>query len=212
MSKSRLALMTSVFVGFGCVGLLHASKRAPVERVCAPATADADAPALTDHLPNIPLTTQEGQRVCFYDDLVKGRIVTINFMYTACTGICPRETANLVQVQRLLGDRVGRDIRMLSISLEPDQDTPAALRAYAARHKVKPGWTFLTGKKEDIERLRRKLGVYDPDPVVDQDKTQHAGLLVMGNEPTGRWLVQPALLAPADLVWTLHRVIDSRQS
>src|SRR5258706_12629219 len=105
------------------------------------------------NLPNVVLTTHEGEQVRFYDDLVKGRFVTINMMYTTCKATCPLTTANLVRVQKLLGDRVGRDLFMYSITLDPEQDTPKVLNEYAKTFGVGPGWKFLTGNADDVERL-----------------------------------------------------------
>ncbi len=148
---------------------------------------------LAHHFPNFQLVTQDNETVRFYDDVVKGHSAVIHFMFTECKGNCTGITENLAQVQQVLGDRVGRDIVMVSISLDPEVDRPEVLRAYADRLGAKPGWLFLTGQKSDIEVLRRKLGVYDRDPVIDADKTQHAGLVVYGNEKTGRWGAMPAL-------------------
>src|SRR5207244_9429441 len=83
------------------------------------------------YFPNVTLTTQDGASVRFYDDLVKGKIVAINLIYTSCTYACPLETARLAQVQKLLGDRMGRDVFFYSITIDPDHDTPAVLKAYA---------------------------------------------------------------------------------
>ena len=100
-----------------------------------------------DHFPNIELMTQDGKKVHFYDDLIKDKIVAINLIYTHCQYSCPLETARLAQVQRILGDRVGKDIFFYSISIDPEHDTPAELKAYAEKYHAGPGWTFLTGKK-----------------------------------------------------------------
>src|SRR6185436_5509150 len=94
-----------------------------------------------------------------YDDLIRGKIVTINFMYVECEGTCPGTTSTLVEVRNRLGDRVGQDIAMLSITLQPEADTPERLRDYAARYGAGPGMTFLTGKQTDIDVLRRALGL-----------------------------------------------------
>src|SRR5207249_180041 len=91
------------------------------------------------NFPNIALTTHEGEQVRFYDDLVKDKFVTINMMYTTCKAICPLTTANLVRVQKLLGDRVGSDLFMYSITLDPKQDTPEVLKEYAKTFGVEPG-------------------------------------------------------------------------
>jgi protein SCO1/2 len=162
-----------------------------------------------DYFPNITLTTHEGRKVRFYDDMLKGKTVVINFMYTHCAGSCPRTTANLVNVQRALGTRVGRELFMYSITLKPEEDTPEQLRQYAAAHGVQPGWLFLTGKPADIERLRRKLGFVDPDPVVDADRSSHIGLVRYGNEPRGRWAGCPALSNPAQIVRSIEWLVSS---
>src|SRR6267143_7104103 len=111
------------------------------------------------YFPNVPLTTQDGTVVHLYDDLLKGKAVVINVVYTRCTASCPLETAKLAQVQRLLGDRVGKDVFFYSISIDPEHDTPEVLMAYARRFHVGPGWLFLTGKHEDIQLLSKKLGL-----------------------------------------------------
>ena len=150
--------------------------------------------------PNVTLTTHEGKKVKFYDDLLKDKIVLINFMYVKCEGSCPGTTANLVKVQQLLGDRVGKDIFMYSITLKPEEDTPKVLAAYAKAYKVKPGWQFLTGDPKDVELLRQKLGFIDRDPVRDANKSNHIGMLRWGNEPHTLWAGCPASLAPSKIV------------
>ena len=157
--------------------------------------------------PNVTLTTHNGTKVKFYDDLIKDKIVIINFMYVRCDGKCPVTTANLVQVQKLLRDRVGKDIFIYSITLKPEEDTPKVLREYAKAYKVGPGWQFLTGAPKDIELLRQKLGFIDRDPVRDADKSKHIGMLRWGNEPHTLWAGCPASLAPAKIVKEL-RLVD----
>lgn len=150
--------------------------------------------------PNVTLTTHEGQKVKFYDDLLKDEIVIINFMYVKCEGTCPGTTANLVKVQKLLGNRIGKDIFMYSITLKPEEDTPKVLNAYAKAYKVGPGWQFLTGDPKDIELLRQKLGFIDRDPVRDANKSNHITMLRWGNEPNTLWAGCPASLAPTKIV------------
>lgn len=152
------------------------------------------------YFPNVVLTTHEGRKVKFYDDLIKDRIVTINMMYATCDGVCPRITSNLVRVQKLLGERMGRDVFMLSITLKPEKDTPEVLRNHVKMHKIGPGWTFLTGEPADIEMLRRRLGFTDPDPQRDKDTTNHIGLIRYGNEPRHVWSSCPGLLPPESIV------------
>jgi cytochrome oxidase Cu insertion factor (SCO1/SenC/PrrC family) len=114
------------------------------------------------HLPNVPLINHEGKRVLFYDDLIKNKSVTLNFFYTHCDEICPLVTANLAQVQKILGDQVGRDIHMYSFTLTPEVDTVEAISAYREQYHARPGWSFFTGKPEDIEKLRRAIGFNEP--------------------------------------------------
>jgi protein SCO1/2 len=155
---------------------------------------------------DVEVITHEGKKVRFYDDLVKGKIVLFNFIYTSCADICPGMTQNLVEVQSMLGDRVGRDIFMYSLTLEPEQDTPERLKAYAETFNVGPGWLFLTGAPGNLELLRRRLGFVDPEPELDADPDQHTGILRFGNEPIDRWSAVPALSDPEFIVEAIHRV------
>ena len=138
--------------------------------------------------PNVPLVTHEGKRVLFYDDLLKGKIVVLNLMYADCTKLCPLITANLVQVQKILATRTKHDIFFYSLTIKPREDTPAKLAAYAQMHEVGKNWLFLTGKPDDLELLRGKLGYRDPNPEKDRkDKALHSGMLRYGNEPLSQW-------------------------
>jgi protein SCO1 len=152
------------------------------------------------YFPDLVLTNHEGKKVRFYDDLIKDKIVIINFMYAKCEGVCPPVTANLVKVQNLLGDRMGKDIFINSFTLKPEQDTPEVLKRYAANYKVKPGWNFVTGSPADMEIVRRKLGFTDPDPARDADKTNHIGNISYGNEPMIRWGGAPGTSKPEWIV------------
>jgi len=160
------------------------------------------------HLPNVPLTAHTGARLMFYDDLVKDKKVIINFMYAKCAGICPPVTMNLTRVQKLLGDRVGRDIFMYSITLKPAEDTVEALRDYAVEHQTGPGWWFLTGSPPDVEHLRRALGFTYADPVEDADTSNHIGMLRYGVEPLTRWAACPGMANPAHIVRSILWDLD----
>ena len=178
---------------------------AGVDNKAASAPADAASVKARENLrrryfPNVVLYTQENRKVRFYDDLIKGKIVVINVFYAQCDGVCPGITANLVTVQKMLGDRVGRDIFMYSLTLKPEHDTPTALKEYAEMFKVRPGWTFLTGKPADAELLRRSLGFTDPDPKLDQDKSQHIGNIKFGNERYMLWSACPGMANPEWIV------------
>ena len=158
-----------------------------------------------DYFTNVVLTNHNGSQVKFYDDLIKNKFVVINMMYAQCSeSICPISTYNMRQVQKALGDRVGRDIHMYSITLLPDFDTPKVLKKYAVDNKVGPGWQFLTGKFSDIEIVCRKLGFYDLDPKVDADRTQHAGVVRIGNDAYDNWMMAPALGSYESILQTIH--------
>jgi protein SCO1/2 len=147
-----------------------------------------------DYFPNVPLVTQDGKVVQFYDDLLKGKSVAINLIYTHCTAACPLETAKMTQVQRILGDRVGKDIFFYSISIDPKNDTPEAMKAYMQKYHIGPGWTFLTGKEEDIKQIAKKLGLSSLTDLTNRDG--HMPSLMIGNVPTGQWMRQSAVDNP----------------
>ena len=149
------------------------------------------------YFPNVELTTQEGKTVRFYDDLLKGKQVAINLIFTTCKDVCPLETANLVQLQRVLGERVGKDIFFYSISIDPARDTPEVLKAYAEKFGAGgPGWLFLTGKPEDIKLIGRKLGMIRDRDNPTSRESHHAAYLMIGSEPTGQWTRNSAVDNP----------------
>jgi protein SCO1 len=160
-----------------------------------------------NYFPNVELTNQDGKTVHFYDDLLKGKIVVLDLIYTNCQYACPLETARLAQVQRILGDRVGKDIFFYSISIDPKRDTPQQLKEYAEKFHAGPSWQFLTGKKEDIDLISQKLGLYsDPDPT---NKDGHTPDVLLGNEVTGQWIKNSALDNPHYLAIMIGDWLDS---
>ncbi len=137
-----------------------------------------------NYFPNVPLITDEGKTVHFFDDMIKDKVVAINFIYTHCADSCPLETAQLVTVQKIMGDRLGKDVFFYSITIDPENDTPETLKSY--KNKFKANWTFLTGKKEDIILLRKKLGLYIEE--IQDGSNNHNVSLIIGNQTTGRWM------------------------
>jgi protein SCO1 len=162
-----------------------------------------------EYFPNVPLVTQDGKTVHFYDDLLKDKIVAIDLIYTHCVDSCPLETARLAQVQQLLGDRVGKDIFFYSISIDPKRDTPEVLKAYAEKYHAGPGWLFLTGKLADIELISKKLGLYsDPDA---GNRDGHTTQLLLGNVPGGQWMPNSATDNPRFLARMIGDFIGPRK-
>jgi protein SCO1 len=138
-----------------------------------------------EYFPNVVLTDQDGRKHKFYDDIIKGKVVALNFIYTKCKDICPSDTAQLRQVQDILGDRIGRDVFIYSITVDPKNDTPAVLKRYKRMFGVGPGWQFLTGKQEDIVEIQRKLGLIGKRiPKL----TEHNTSLILGNEVSAHWI------------------------
>ena len=147
-----------------------------------------------DYFPNVELTTQEGKKVRFYDDVLKGRQVAINAIFTSCKDVCPLETANLVQLRRVLGERVGRDVSLYSISIDPKNDTPEVLKAYA--EKFGADWTFLTGRPEDIKLITRKLALIRDRDNPTSREGHHAAYLIVGSVEDGQWTRNSAVDNP----------------
>ena len=144
----------------------------------------AGSPWGADYFPNPQLVTQDGDVVRFFDDLIEDKIVAINFIYTSCPDTCPLETAQLIRVQEILGDRLGRDVHFYSITIDPEHDTPEVLKEYRARFGAR--WTFLTGAENDIIDLRRKLGLYVEE--IQDGTNNHNVNMIIGNQATGRWM------------------------
>ncbi|MGH6627144.1 MAG: SCO family protein [Burkholderiaceae bacterium] len=149
------------------------------------------------YFPDIVLRTHENKSVRLYEDLIKDKFVTINFMYLNCIdGTCPVTTHNLTLVQQLLKERVGRDIFMYSITLDPEHDTPDLLNRYARSYGVGPGWLFLRAEPKDTEMIRRRLGFYARNPETDARKSNHVAMLRYGDEPRQLWGAINAMIAP----------------
>ena len=140
-----------------------------------------------NYFPNVVLTSHTGEKLRFFDDCIKGKVVAVNFIYTTCPDACPLETARMTEVQQILGDRVGKDVFFYSITIDPEIDTPEVLADYAQRYRVGPGWTFLTGREADITLLRKKFGLYI-DEIQAEDSKDHNISLMIGNQTTGRWM------------------------
>ncbi len=152
-------------------------------------------------IPDVSLVNQDGQRVRFRSDLVKGKIVAVNFIFTSCKGICPPMSANFAKLQERLGDRVGNGVELISVSVDPQNDTPQRLHAWRKTFDGGPGWTLLTGKKQDVDLLLKQLGVFSAD------KNSHSPFILLGDEGGGKWTRVHGLTAPerlAELIAGMH--------
>lgn len=149
-----------------------------------------DSSSLSIRVPDVLVHDQDGRKLNFYSDLIKGKTVAINFIFTTCTTICPPLTATFRRVQQDLGERAGRDVHLISISVDPVTDVPERLKTFSARFKAGPGWTFVTGDKQEINLLLKALGANVGD------KNDHTPMILVGNQSANYW-TRAYGLAPA---------------
>ena len=153
---------------------------------------------------DVELLDQDGHKVRFYTDMLKGKTVVINAFFTTCTSVCPPMNRNLEKVQEALGDRLGKDVFIVSISVDPTTDTPPRLKEYAQRFHARPGWTFLTGKKENVDWALYRVGQYV------EAKDDHTTIIIIGNEATGLWKKALGMAKPAELIPIVYSVADDK--
>lgn len=159
-------------------------------------------------IPDLPVLAQDGIRYRFYTDLIQNRVVLLSVFFMSCGNTCPLVTQNLREVQDLLGVRMGRDIFMISISLQPELETAETLRDYAESWDVRPGWSFVTGRPDDIGLLRRSLGFADSDPAFADDRDSHTGMVRYGNDRLERWTATAGLGRPAWIAKAVTSLAD----
>jgi protein SCO1 len=152
-------------------------------------------------IPDVTLVNHEGQRIRFRSDLLDGKIVAVNFIFTSCKGICPPMGANFAQLQQRLGDRVGKDVELISISVDPRTDTPERLREWRDSFGGRPGWILLTGEKREVDFLLKQMGVFAAD------KTNHSPFILLGDPAARKWTRVHGLTAPdrlAKIIGEMH--------
>ena len=153
---------------------------------------------------DVELLTQDGEKVRFYSDVLKNKVVVINTFFTTCTSICPPMNRNFEKIQNALGERLGKDVFLVSISVDPETDTPTRLKEYGRRFHARPGWMFLTGKKENVDWALYKLGQYV------ETKDNHTSIFIIGNEPKGLWKKAMGLAKAEELIRIVEDVINDR--
>ena len=151
-----------------------------------------------------PVQTQAGNTVNFYSDLVKGRVVAMNFIFTSCTTICPTMGATFARVQTLLGARAG-SVSLISVSIDPANDTPERLAAWSRRLGARPGWTLVTGRKPDVDAILKSVGLFTADPAA------HSPVVLVGNDATGQWVRVDGLATPAAILEAVDRMLDQKR-
>ena len=172
-------------------------------------TAQAQEPPSTQsaaqkYFSDIQLLNQDGEKMRLYTDLLQGKTVIINSFFATCQGSCLPMMRNMQKVQEALGDRLGKDVRIISFSVDPTVDTPPALKAYAKKLQAKPGWYFMTGDKASVEFALKKLGQFV------EAKESHTNLFIIGNDHTGLWKKAFGLAKSEDLVKVVESVINDQ--
>ena len=191
MTLNRMLTTAILFLVF--VGVSQAQQ---------PAT-PAETPA-HKYFTDVELINQNGEKMRFYSDLIQGKVVIINSFFATCQGSCLPLNQNLAKVQEALGDRLGKDVYILSISVDPTVDTPPNLKQYAKKLQARPGWFFLTGAKENVDFALKKIGQF-----VD-DKQDHLNIFIIGNERTGLWKKAFGLAKSEELVKVVDSVVNDQ--
>lgn len=147
----------------------------------------------SSQIPDVRVYDQNGKELKFYSDLIKGKNVAINFIFTTCTNVCPVLTATFRRVQVEL-EKSQSDIKLISVSVDPTVDTPERLLEFANKFKAGPGWTFVTGEKTEIDSLLNRLGVGVGN------KNDHTSMILIGNDAADFWTRTYGLSSPTALV------------
>jgi protein SCO1/2 len=167
-------------------------------------TATQEPSAAEKYFTNTELVTQDGKTVHFYNDVMKDKVVVINCFFATCKGSCLPMNRNFENIQQGLGSRVGKDVFLVSITVDPEMDTPAQLKRYAEKLHAGPGWLFLTGSKANVDFIHKKLGQYV------EDKQDHANIVIIGNERTGLWKKAFGLAPAAEIVKVVESVMNDK--
>lgn len=168
-----------------------------------PPVAAMQSPAAT-YFKDIVLTDQHGKRVRLYEDVLKGHTVVMNSFFATCTGSCPIMSKTYLALQERYADRLGKDLRLVSITVDPATDTPSALRDYAKRTKAKNGWFLLTGTKAEVEAALRKIGQYA------ENREAHQNIMIVGNDRTGLWKKAFALAKTNEIAAIVDSVLNDK--
>jgi protein SCO1/2 len=168
-----------------------------------PMSSDGQSPA-QKYFSDVELINQNGEKMRFYSDVLKGRVVVIHSFFSTCQSACVPLIQNMRKLQDMLGDKVGKDVYLVSITVDPIMDTPGRLKAFATKNGAKSGWFFLSGKKENVDWALYKLGQYV------ENKNDHTSVIIMGNEPTGLWKKAFGLAKPEELLAIVESVLKDK--
>lgn len=170
---------------------------------------------VSDRFPDIDLIDHRGRNLTFYSDLIEDRAVCIIYFYTRCVGSCPITTQVVKKLRKDLGEHFGKDeLLFVSLTLEPEVDSTEELQTYMTLQGIEdddklPEWIYATGDFDELNALRRNLGIYDLDPIIDADKTEHAAILTFGNDRTDRWAALPVGMDYEQLKSAMLRIMGN---
>jgi len=201
LTRTSVLLFSALWVGAMFSSAAGQAAKAPAAAVFA---RQGDDSAAQRYFTDTVLTNQNGENVRFYSDLLKNRIVVINTFFTECVSVCPLLNRNMQAIQDWLGDRLNRDVLLLSISVDPATDTPPRIKEYAQRFHAKPGWVFLTGKKENVDLVLQKLG----QRVEARD--DHSTIFIIGNDRTHLWKKAMGAAKSDQLIPIVESVINDK--
>lgn len=207
MKTIGVALLLLLFLGTIVLGQDGQKPKPPEPASLSKANngaANNDRSPAEKYFSDVELINQDGEKVRFYSDVLKNKVVVINTFFTTCTSICPPMNRNFEKIQEALGDRLGKDVFLVSISVDPATDTPTRLKEYGRRFHARPGWMFLTGRKENVDWALYKLGQYV------ETKDNHTSIFIIGNEPKGLWKKAMGLAKAEELIRIVEDVIADR--
>jgi protein SCO1/2 len=193
---------------------LERLNQARVARLSTEEYESVDGMRTSDRFPDIQLIDHRGRDLKFYTDLVEDRCVCIVYFYTRCVGSCPITTQVVKKLQKDLAEEFGDNLLFVSLTLEPEVDSPQELQSYMKLHGIEdnpslPEWIYATGDFEELDGLRKTLGIYDLDPVIDADKTEHAAILTFGNDRLNRWAALPVGMDYEQLKTAMIRIMGN---
>lgn len=199
------------FLGLALIMLIAIDARAQTQSEpstpasCHSSTTHAEKPARNKmSIPDVEVLDQHGNKLHFYRDLIKDKTVAINFIFTNCTTICPPLAATFARLQKEMGDRIGKDVHLISISVDPLTDTPERLKAWGGKFKAGPGWTFVTGEKQEMDKLLTALGA------AVSKREDHTPALIIGNDSKAVWTRTYGLAKINQIVGVINDVMAGK--
>jgi protein SCO1 len=209
---NKLSSLIGVLIIFFCCARFEAIAQTGTTQPAAPSTAGQSGDATGEqskaqkYFTDVVLLNQNNEKMRLYSDLLKGKVVIINAFFATCQGSCLPMNRNLEKVQEALGERLGKDVSIISISVDPTVDTPSNLKEYAKKLHAKPGWYFLTGDKKDVDLALYKLGQFV------ENKENHLNIFIIGNERTGLWKKAFGLARSDEIFKVVESVVNDQMT